>query len=698
MHKQIQIGNKDFIFSTGKLAKQADGAVTVQCGDTIVLVTACGSTKPREGIDFFPLSVDYREKTSAVGRFPGGYIKRETRPSEKEILTARLTDRPIRPLFPEGFLSEVQVMADVLSADDNNPDILAINGASAALTISDVPFLGPIGAVRMGRINDEFVVNPTTSQAEESTLDLVIAGNSEAIMMIEGHSKGVTEDIVLESIKIAQEHIKKLIEAQLALQKEVGKPKREVVLVTIDESLYSKVKEKIGTDLNKAIQITDKQKRQKEISSIKEKVLAELIEELPEEPEKSFTKILSKIEKETARNLALNEGKRYDGRKMDEIRPIACEIGLLPRTHGSALFTRGETQSLATTTLGTNRDAQRGENLAGEFSKKFMLHYNFPPFSVGEIRPIRGAGRREIGHGILAERSLSAILPNEEEFPYTIRIVSDILESNGSSSMASVCAGSLSLMDAGVPIKENVAGIAMGLMINDKKSLVISDILGSEDACGDMDFKIAGTRTVIHAIQLDVKYKKGLNPSILKEGLEQARLGRLHILDIMEKVIKTPKAQLSEYAPKIASIQIPPEKIGIVIGPGGKTIKKIVEETGANIEIEDSGIVKISSLDQEAIDKATDIVKLLTHDVVVGDIYEGTVRNIMDFGAFVELVPGKDGLIHVSELANTFIKNVEDVVKVGDKVRVKVIKVDDKGRISLSKKQLEEQKPDSESK
>lgn len=689
---QTKIRDKDLIIETGKMAKQADGAVTVRYGDTVILATAVSPLKLREDIDFLPLTIDYREKRSAAGQFPGGYIKREARPTEKEILSARLIDRPIRPLFPEGYSCEIQIMSAVLSADgENDPDILAINGASTALCISDIPFNGPIAAVRIGLVDGNFIVNPTHSELKESILEIVVAGTQKGISMIEGNANELSEETMLNAIEFADKHIQEIIKLQLDFQKQAGRPKRKPVLMTVDTTLLESMRKLVEDKLDNIIRIKEKLKRSDALKELLEKSTAQLQPDFPDVTEDSFGLAFRKIEKQKVRDLALKEGKRYDGRGLDEIRPITCEVGLLPRTHGSALFTRGETQSLAITTLGSVADEQKIEDYTGESSKTFMLHYNFPPFSVGEVRPVRGPGRREIGHGALAERALFAVLPSTKEFPYTIRIVSDILESNGSSSMASVCSGSLSLMDAGVPIKSAVAGIAMGLLKGDTKTVMLSDIIGAEDACGDMDFKIAGTQEGITAFQLDVKLEEGLSLNILKEGIKKARIGYLHILDKMNKVMKEARTTVSAYAPKIQTVQIDPDKIGAVIGPGGRIIKRIIEDTGASIEIEDDGKVTISSTEAVSIEKALDTIKGLTQDVEVGKIYEGTVKSIMDFGAFVEILPGKNGLVHVSELANHFVKKVEDEVKAGDKVKVVVTEIDNKGRINLSKKQAESQ-------
>lgn len=686
--KEIEISGKKLSIETGKLARQANGAVVVQYGDTIILATAV-MADPREGIDFFPLMVDYREKVSAAGKIPGGYIKREGRPTEKEILTARLTDRPLRPLFPDGMKNEVQIMISVLSADDeNDPDVLAMIGASAALVVSDIPFLKPIGAVRVAMVDGEFVVNPTYEQLEESKMDVTVAGSYDGVMMVEGEAEEISEDTFINAIDIAHAEIKRIVTMQQELRQQCGKEKKEADVVTIDEDLVALVKEMVDDKLRDAVCIPHKLQRQDALKSLSKEVIESLLEKYEdsgEEPpytKKEIGQAFQKIEKALIRKLILEENLRSDGRSSTDIRNITCEVGFLPRTHGSALFTRGETQALVMSTLGSPGDEQRFEGLTGEAAKKFMLHYNFPPFSVGECGFIRGPGRREIGHGILAERALSYIIPDGEQFPYTIRIVSDILESNGSSSMASVCGGTLSLMDAGVPIKAPVAGIAMGLICEGDKVVTLSDILGSEDACGDMDFKVAGTRDGITAIQMDLKIE-GISRDIMEKALYQAREGRLHILDIMLRTIAEPRADLSEYAPRIVTMQIDPDKIGAVIGPGGKVIKKIIEETGVSIDIDDDGLVHISSNDKAATDEAIRQVELITAEVEVGKTYEGTVKNILDFGAFVEVLPGKEGLIHISNLSKEHINSPTEVVNEGDKVTVRVAEVDDRGRINL---------------
>lgn len=679
------IGDKPVIISTGKMAKQAHGAVTVQYGDTVILATAVANDSVREGTDFFPLTVDYREKTSAGGRIPGGYIKREGRPTEKEILTARLTDRPIRPLFPDGFYNEVQIMITVLSADgENDPDVLSVIGASAALTISQIPFIKPVGAVRVGYIDEQFVVNPTASQIGQSKLDIIVAGSADGVMMVEGHAHMLSEELMIEAIEFAHDHIKQIVSSQLDLQENTGKPKKEYPLQAVPAELYSFLKQAFAATMEELALIKDKQERQEAVSALKTEAVAKIIEQFGEETytDLIISQAFSKLLKQTIRRLILEKGIRSDSRGPSDIRPITCEISLLPRTHGSALFTRGETQSLVITTLGSPGEEQRIEDYSGESSKTFMLHYNFPPFSVGECRPVRGPGRREIGHGVLAERALLPVIPSQEEFPYILRLVSDILESNGSSSMASVCGGTLALMDAGVPIKSPVAGIAMGLISEDDRVVVLSDILGSEDACGDMDFKVTGTAEGITAFQMDLKIE-GISKEIMKQALEQARTGRLHILDIMLKTIEKPRDTISEYAPRIATMQIPADKIGTVIGPGGKTIKKIIEEFGVTIDIDDDGIVSIASTDKGAVDNAMERIELLTADPEIGKTYNGVVKGVAEFGAFVEILPGKDGMVHVSKLSEHRLRSAADVLSVGDKVVVKVAEIDDRGRVNL---------------
>jgi len=680
---EVVVGDKKIIIESGKLAKQADGSVTVRCGDTIVLVTAVAADKMRADASFFPLTVDYREKISAVGKFPGGYIKREGRPTEKEILTCRLTDRPIRPLFPEGYYNEVQIMSSVLSADgENDPDILAMIGASAALVISNIPFLKPVGAARVGMVDGEFIINPTSTERENSEIDLILAGTSDGVMMVEGESKGISEETLMDAIGFAHEEIKKIVASQAELRGICGKEKREPELLAVDDNLYEAVKKFVMPSLDDILAIKEKLKRQDAISALSEGLL-EHIESTSEEYSAFIVKqAFYKVQKSLVRRMILDQGVRSDGRSTTDIRDITCDVSYLPRTHGSAVFTRGETQALVMATLGGSSDAQRMDGLAGETSKTFMLHYNFPPFSVGECRPNRGPGRREIGHGMLAERALQAVMPSAEDFPYVVRIISDVLESNGSSSMASVCGGTLALMDAGVPLDAPVAGIAMGLVVEDDKSVVLSDILGSEDACGDMDFKVAGTADGITAFQMDLKIE-GVSKEVMKTALAQAKEGRLHILNIMNQTLEKPRESLSDYAPRIITIQIDKDKIGALIGPGGKNIKKIIEETQVGIDINDDGIVSIVSSDKVAMDDAVNRVNLIVAEPEIGVTYDAVIKNTTNFGAFAEYLPGKEGLIHISKLSEHRIADVREVVDVGDKVKVKVEELDDRGRVSL---------------
>lgn len=688
MHKfSAQLGSSEIIFETGRMAKQADAACTVQLGGTVVLATAVCSKKPREGIDFFPLTVEYQEKTYAAGKIPGGFFKREGRPSEKEILTSRLVDRPIRPLFPEGFINEVQVVALVLSSDsENDSDILAINGASAALTISDIPFEGPIGAVRVGRIEGRFAINPTFEELNNSDLDLVVVGTRDKIVMIESGSNEISEPDMIKALEFGHKSLQPLIDLQEKMAREIGAKKRDFELSAVDPDLMKKVREYALRKLDEINQLGTKEKREEGLDML----LADLIEKLATD-ESGYTEAnvkaaLNKVEEETVRRFIIEKKKRVDGRNFDEVRQITCEVGLLPRTHGSALFTRGQTQSLSVTTLGTSADEQTIDALEGETSKNFMLHYNFPPFSVGEVKPMRGPGRREIGHGALAERALKAVMPGKDKFPYTVRVVSDILESNGSSSMATVCASSLSLMDAGVPITRPVSGVAIGL-INEAKIILI-DIGGVEDHYGDMDFKVAGTSEGITAVQMDLKVR-GITIDVVKDALAKGNKARLFILDKMVGTISKPKDSISQFAPHIESFKIPMAKIGEVIGPGGKNIKKIIQDCAVSVDIDDDGTVQVSSQDDAAIKKAVDIIKGMVEEAEVGKIYAATVKRIMAFGAFCEILPGKEGLVHVSELDTKFVKNVEDVVKIGDTFNVKCIEIDDQGRVNLSKKQAD---------
>ncbi|MDD5661998.1 MAG: polyribonucleotide nucleotidyltransferase [Candidatus Omnitrophica bacterium] len=684
---KLKFGRNDLILGTGKIAKQANGSVTISYGGTVVLVTACMSREVKEGRDFFPLTVEYQEKTYAAGRIPGGFFKREGRPSESEILTARLIDRPIRPLFPDGFLNDVQVMAIVLSSDgENDPDVLAVNGASIALGISDIPFNGPLVCCRVARVNNELIINPTYAEWESSDLEVVIAANSKGVVMLESKAKEVSESDYLEAVKFGHAHLKELIRMQEDFIAKFGKPKAKIEFKKIVPELMAKVEELASVKLNEVYKLGKKEEREEAVHLLAKELEEKLMQEgfVAEDIKMALTE----VEKKQVRNKIVTENVRVDGRALKEIRPITCDVSVLPRTHGSALFTRGQTQSLAVTTLGTGEDEQMIEALEGEKSKSFMLHYTFPPFSVGETGPVRGPGRREIGHGALAEKSLLAVMPSKEKFPYTIRVVSEILESNGSSSMATVCASSLSLMDAGVPIKDTVAGIALGLIKEGAKALVLTDIAGLEDHFGDMDFKVAGTRKGVTAVQLDLKVD-GIDLPLLEKCLAQANEGRLFILDKMSAALAAPREEMSIYAPRIDVIKINTEKIGELIGPGGKNIKAIIASTGASVDIEDDGTVLVGSTDAAKSEAAIKMIKAITDDVEVGRVYIGKVKRIMAFGAFCEIAPRKEGLVHVSELADKFVKSVEEVVKIGDEIKVKVIGIDELGRINLSKKQAE---------
>ncbi|MBD3296870.1 MAG: polyribonucleotide nucleotidyltransferase [Candidatus Omnitrophica bacterium] len=687
---RTKIGMNDLVIETGKMAKQADGSVTVTCGGTMVLVTSVCSAEPREGLSFFPLTVEYREKTFAAGKIPGGFFKREGRPSQKETLTSRMIDRPIRPLFPDGMTNEVQVIASVLSSDGKtDSDVLALIGASASLTISDIPFEGPLGAVRVGLVGDELVLNPSFAQVEESELDLVVVGNSDSVIMLEAGAQIVSEEKLLEAIRFGHEHMQPMIKAQVELKEKVGKPKREdIAVVSVDEDVMNSVSDKAKSRLKEVMTLEDKQKRSEGRKALVKELIAA---EENEEVHPQIKKAVGRLEKEILREVVLREGRRIDGRKFDEIRSLTSEINVLPGTHGSGLFTRGETQSLAVTTLGTAADEQRVDALEGEFFKSFMLHYNFPPFSVGETRPMRGPGRREIGHGALAEKALSAVIPAKESFPYTIRLVSEILESNGSSSMATVCAGSLSLMASGVPVKTGVSGIAMGLITGEGKHHVLTDIAGAEDHFGDMDFKVAGTGEGVTAVQMDLKVE-GISFDILKEAFDQARKARLEILDNMKQAIAEPLPEVAPNAPRIVTIMVKTEKIRDVIGSGGKVIRQIIADTGADINIEDDGTCQVASSDKESLDKAVAIIEGIIEEPEVGRVYDATVKNITSFGCFVEFLPKQEGLVHVSELANEYVKEVSEVVSEGDKVRVKLIGIDDQGRVKLSMKQVDSEK------
>lgn len=682
---EFEVGGRTLTIETGKVAKQADGAVTVRYGDSMILATAVVAPEVREEQDFFPLTVDYREKAYAAGKIPGGFFKREGRPSEKETLTSRLIDRPLRPLFPEEFLNEVQILVSVLSSDqENDGDVLGMIGASAALAISKIPLSEPIGAVRIGRVNQEWVVNPTHTQLDESDLNLVAAGTDDNIMMVEGGCSEISETELLQALELAHREIKRVIEKINELAGECGNSKMEVKKPEINPELVKEVTNSAQSQIDQANRVHEKSARQDALDKIKEKILETLKEKYPES-ENTIVNVLHALEKDSVRKMILEENLRTDGRNSDTIRPITCEIGILPRTHGSALFTRGQTQSLVATTLGTKMDEQRIEDLLGESTKSYMLHYNFPPFSVGEVRPNRGPGRREIGHGALAERAIEPVIPKDELFPYTIRIVADILESNGSSSMATVCGGSLALMDAGVPIKTSVAGIAMGLVKGDKKSVVLTDISGIEDHLGDMDFKVSGTRQGITAFQMDVK-AAGIGLEILKQALEQARVARLEVLNTMDRTISAPRPELSVYAPRITSIKIKPEKIGEVIGTGGKIIRAIIEQSGAKIDIEDDGTVYIAATNPESAEKAKQMIMKILEEPEMGKVYLGKVKKVTTFGAFVEIIPGQEGLVHISELEFRRVHKVEDVVNVGDEVQVKVIGIEPDGKIRLSRK------------
>ncbi len=690
----IKFGKQDLVFQTGKVAKQANGAVVVSYGGTVILVTACVSPKVKAGQDYFPLMVEYQEKTYAAGRIPGGFFKREGRPTESEILTSRLIDRPIRPLFPKGFLNDVQVIAVVLSSDgENDPDILAVNGASAALCISDIPFGGPVAACRVAKDENGFVLNPTYAQIEKSDLEVIVVANKQGIMMLESKCRQVSEEIYLDAVKFGYDALQDILKFQEEFAKKFGSAKLEPVLNKIDPVLMEKV-EKLGmTRLQEIYKLGKKEEREEAVDSLCKELETTLTTEGYEAAD--IKNALVEVEEAEVRRKILKENIRVDGRAFDQIRAITSEVAVLPRTHGSALFTRGQTQSLAITTLGTGDDEQMVEALEGKKYKTFMLHYSFPPFSVGETGPMRGPGRREIGHGNLAEKSLLAVMPTKEEFPYTVRVVSEILESNGSSSMATVCASSLSLMDAGVPVKEPVSGIAMGLIKGKDKAVILTDIAGVEDHFGDMDFKVAGTKNGVTAVQLDLKID-GISLDLLKDCLAQARKARLFILDKMAQALTKPRAEMSSYAPRIEKIMINTEKIGAVIGPGGKMIKSIIAATGATIDISDDGTVLVASNDPAKSQAAISMIKALTEEVEVGRIYNGKVKKVTNFGAFCEIAPGKEGLVHVSELSDTFVKDVASVVKVGDEFKVKVINVDELGRVNLSKKRAEE-KPKSES-
>ncbi len=691
VRESVMVGDRAFTLETGRLAKQAHGSILITCGDTMVLVTVV-SQDERPGLDFFPLTCEFVEKTYAAGKIPGGFFKREARQRDEEILTCRLMDRPLRPLFPDGFKKDTQIIATVLSSDkQNKADTLALIGASAALHISDIPWNGPIAGIRVGRKNGEFIAYPTVAEIEECDIDLVVACSRDAIVMVEGGAAEATESDLIDALMFAHQSAQPIIDLIEKMRVAVGKTKKLFTAAQLDESIKKRVSALVDADLSGATRVTDKKARYEGYGTLKKKMAETLLAELGAEKYLANEKLIkAEFEERKAfvvRSYVLDEGKRIDGRDTRTIRPIMCEVGLLPRVHGSALFQRGETQAIVTTTLGTSTDEQKIDGLMGESWKRFYLHYNFPPFSTGEVKPMRGPGRREIGHGALAERALARMIPAQEQFPYTIRIVSETLESNGSSSMAAVCGGCLSLMDAGVPVKSPVAGIAMGLIAEGNKHAILSDILGDEDHLGDMDFKVCGTARGVTAIQMDIKIA-GLSRSILQQALEQAREGRIHILGKMLEALPAARPDLSQYAPRITTIKVKPDQIRLIIGPGGKTIKGIVDQTGVAIDVNDDGTVNIASADSDAVKRALDIIKGLTAEPEVGATYKGTVKRITDFGAFVEILPGIDGLVHISELAHIRVERVEDVVKEGDVTDVKVVSVDREGKIRLSRREV----------
>jgi polyribonucleotide nucleotidyltransferase len=684
--KEVEVGGKTFSFETGRFAKQADGAVMVRYADTMVLATVVSSREVTEGQDFFPLQVEYREKISAAGKIPGGFFKREGRPTEKEILSSRLIDRPIRPMFPEGYFNETQILVTVYSSDSQHDgDVLGACAASAALMVSDAPFDGPIAEVRVGRINGQLVINPTYDELEHSDLDATVAGTESSIVMVEGESKEISEADMLEALKVAHDAIKILCRVQKELAHEIAKAKRPVTKPAFPEALLADVKQLgEGKIKNLSQTVLAKEQRAEATAKVYDEVNAALAERYPEQKDVINT-ILHDLEYHAMRSTILDQGKRLDGRGLTDIRPITCEVGLLPRTHGSALFTRGETQSLTTATLGTKLDEQILEGLMAETTKRFMLHYNFPPFSVGEVGRVGGPGRREVGHGNLAERALKNLIPAEAEFPYTIRVVSDILESNGSSSMATVCAGSLALFDAGVPVKRPIAGIAMGLVKEGDRVAILSDILGNEDHLGDMDFKVAGTTEGITAFQMDIKIQ-GITLEIMEKALAQAKAGRFHILNVMSQSLPNARAEISQYAPRLQTIKIPVDMIGALIGPGGKNIRQLVKDSGAEINVEDDGTVTVAAVQKDSAEKALTYIRKMTEMPEVGKTYQATVKKIMEFGAFVEILPGKEGLVHISQLDTQRVEKVEDLFKVGDTLEVKLMMIDPEGRLSLSRK------------
>jgi polyribonucleotide nucleotidyltransferase len=683
---ELDLAGRTLRLETGRVAKQADGAVLASYGDTVVLATAVASQTAKTGVDFLPLTVDYQEKAYAAGKIPGGYFKREGRPSEKEVLTSRLIDRPLRPLFPAGYYYETQVIAAVLSADQTgSSDIVGITVASAALAISNIPFQGPVAGVKIGRVNGQFVINPDLTMLETSDLNLIVAGTADAVMMVEGGGNELPESVMIDAIELAHAEIKKIVEKIRELQGLAGRPKRVVKPEEIPAELTEQVRGLVAASIREAILIPNKTARQERLDQVLEETVAKLKSDDPNRT-RHIKLIFHSLEYSEVRDMILERGVRADGRGPTDIRQVTCEVGVLPRTHGSALFTRGETQSLAVATLGTTEDEQRIDALEGEYHRTFMLHYNFPPFSVGEARPLRSPGRREVGHGALAERALRPIIPSKEVFPYTLRLVSDILESNGSSSMATVCGGTLALMDAGVPIKEPVAGIAMGLIKEGERVMVLSDILGLEDHLGDMDFKVTGTQHGVTALQMDIKIA-GITATLMRQALEQAKTGRLYILERMKQSLASPRPKLSPFAPRIFTMRIKQDKIREVIGPGGKTIRGIIADCGVKINVEDSGVISIAAVDEASAQKAIDVINRIIEEVEVGKVYLGTVRKIMDFGAFVEILPGTDGLVHISQLAHHRVKAVSDEVAEGDQILVKVLEVDRQGKIRLSRKE-----------
>jgi len=689
---QLEWGGRTITLETGALARQANGAILARYADTVVLATAVTMPEPREGVDFLPLTVNYQEKTYAAGKIPGGFFKREGRPTEKDTLTSRLIDRSIRPLFPKDFSHETQIIINILSVDrENDPDVLALIATSAALAVSDIPFSYVVGAVRVGMVDGQYILNPTFTQLEESRLDVLVAGTREAVTMVEGEAKEASEDEMLGALEFAHQEIAKVIDIQEKLRDQDGKEKWDFQPADSNESMAATLDEFCRSEMSASLKIIDKKERKERLKEIRDQAIAEFgVGPEGESFEQDIEDLLRGMQKDLMRGRVLEEGVRIDGRSPDEVRTISSEVGLLPRVHGSALFTRGETQALVTTTLGTKDDEQIIDALEADYRRKFMLHYNFPPFSTGEARFLRGPARREIGHGNLAARSMVGVIPEKDDFPYTIRVVSEVLESNGSSSMASVCGASLALMDAGVPVSKAVAGIAMGLIFTPEKAVVLSDILGAEDHLGDMDFKVAGTRDGVTAFQMDIKIS-GVSRDLMAKALNQAKEGRLHILAEMEKTLDKPRDILSPYAPRLITIKIKPDKIREIIGPGGRVIRGITEETGAKVEVSDDGTVIIASIDEDASRRALEMIEMIVEEPEIGKIYRGAVKKIMDFGAFVEVTPGTDGLVHISQLADHRVNKVDDIVKVGDIVNIKILEIDREGKIRLSIKEAEKE-------